>query len=197
MRPLLLIALFVMMAANCAQVHSAEPTSDGAGKPKQPQCSIEELKKLIVPVKSMAPPAPADEVFNPNPTPDKDPYHNLWNIWDGEYDTPTSITIRLIRRIGEANYRVAFLDRHNYVMSLTLFDFPDNINILHEQKREVTASPGRSTHIFYCADQVQMPPGTSAYEVEKWTAIGNNEREWFFNEAVVSTGLDLGKIPQN
>jgi len=195
------VCLFFLCAAvfwTSVPLHGAEVEGGGAGKnSSQSACSIEELKKLIVPAKSMAPPAPPTEVFNPNPTPDADPYHNLWNIWDGEYDTPTSITIRLMRRIGEANYRVAFLDRRNYVMSETLFDYPDNINVLHQQNRAVTASPGSSTHIFFCADQVQIPPGTSAYETEKLTAIGNTQRAWFFGEAVKSTGVDLTKIPEN
>lgn len=145
----------------------------------------------------MAPPAGAGEVFNPSPTPDPNPFHNLWSIWDGEYDTPTSITVRLTRRIGEANVRVAFLDRHNYVISETVFDYPDNINILIEQGRNVTASPGRATHIFICDDQVQVPDGVSSFDAVKNAEIGNEKRTWFFGEAIKATGLDLSKIPEN
>lgn len=143
----------------------------------------------------MHPQAPADEVFNYNRPPSDDPYHDQWNIWDGEFDTPSSITVRLISRNGELNIRTAFLDRNSYVMSETQFDYPDNINVLLDQKRRITVSPGRTTHLYFCDDKVQLPAGSSADDVEKWRKIGQEQRSWFFDKALPITDLDLKKIP--
>ncbi len=194
MRPISFIAFAVTLCMSCSTVYAMEATPDNrtSEKAKRSECSIEELEKLIVPLQAMHPPATANEVIKHDR-----PKLDEWSIWDAEFDTPMSIIVRLIGRYGEAVTRVAFLNRHDYVMSETVFDYPDNVYDLVDQKRAVTVLPGVSHNVFFCADRVRLPAGTSAYDIEKWTTIGNNQRAWFFDEPVRVYGLDLGKIPQN
>src|SRR5690606_17676258 len=102
-------------------------------KAQRPACSIEELKKLIVGVEAMHPPAAADEIFNTDR-----PKDTGWSIWDGEFDTPTSIVVRLTNHYGELMFRVSFLSQRDYVISETQYDYPDHVFTLLDKKRPIT-----------------------------------------------------------
>ncbi len=203
MKAALPLVALIMAGASFTHVRAADLTpiieerrvASESGGPAGRECSIASLEKLIVPATAMHPQSAAGEPVNDNradaPNNSDEP---KWSIWDGEFDTPRSVTIRLLSRNGEMIVRVSFLDRHNYVMSETLFDYPDNINVLLEQKRPITVSPGRSRHLFFCADRLQVPSGTSTDAAERLTTIGNNQRSWFFDEAVRVAKVDLSKI---
>jgi hypothetical protein len=192
MRQIRLIAFFVAVILSCAPPYATEAASvDRPREKERAECSIETLEKLIVPQRAMLPPMPQDEAINHDRPDDIE-----WRIWDWKFDTPTSMLVRLISKYGEAAFRVAFMSRHNYVMSEIQFDYADNIDVLNKQNRPITASPGRVHHHFFCDDQIRIPPDRSAYEAEKLTVIGNNQRAWFFGEALQATGLDLSKIPE-